>query len=102
MILSHRDDSAIPVPAVFIFVPSIPIVVNQNMHQGLKLVNGAGYTGLEVVLNKAYPGHYISADAIFHFGPLAGLLLASETTSGLYFAGMPLGTILLTAIKIKY
>ncbi|KAM4066757.1 PIF1-like helicase [Hirsutella rhossiliensis] len=56
MMLNQGDDSAIPVPAVFMFVPGMPVVVNHNTHQGLKLVNGAGYTALEVVLDKSYRG----------------------------------------------
>ncbi|KAK3391315.1 hypothetical protein B0H63DRAFT_389924 [Podospora didyma] len=54
MILSQGDDTAIPVPAIFMFVPGMPVVVNQNTHQGLKLVNGAGYTALDVILDKAH------------------------------------------------
>ncbi|KAM4061901.1 PIF1-like helicase [Hirsutella rhossiliensis] len=42
LMLGQGDDSATPVPAVFLFVPGMPVVVNQNTHQGLKLVNGAG------------------------------------------------------------
>ena len=84
-----------------IFVPSMPILVNHNTYQGLKLVNGAGYTGLEVVLDKAYLGHRVGANAILHFGPPAGLLLASETTTGIHFAGMPPGTILLTPVSSR-
>ncbi|XP_044714556.1 PIF1-like helicase domain-containing protein [Hirsutella rhossiliensis] len=34
MILNQGDDSAIPVPAVFMFVAGMPIVVNHNTHQG--------------------------------------------------------------------
>jgi len=101
MMLGHGDDSAIPVPAVFMFVPGMPIVVNQNTNQGLKLVNGASYTGLEVILDRAYPGHRVDGDIILHFGPPAGILLASETTSGLHFTSLPPGTILLTAIGTK-
>ncbi|KAM4055575.1 PIF1-like helicase [Hirsutella rhossiliensis] len=56
MILNQGDDSAIPVPAVFMFVPGMPVVVNHNTHQGLKLVNGASYAALEVILDKSYPG----------------------------------------------
>ncbi|KAH7109797.1 hypothetical protein EDB81DRAFT_895051 [Dactylonectria macrodidyma] len=33
MILNHSDDSAIPVPAVFMFVPGMPVVVNNITHQ---------------------------------------------------------------------
>lgn len=35
-IMIQGDDSVIPVPAVFMFVPGMPVVVNQNTHQGLK------------------------------------------------------------------
>jgi len=41
-ILSQGDDSSIPVPAVFVLVPGMPIV-NLNSHQSVKLVNGASY-----------------------------------------------------------
>ncbi|KAM4061532.1 PIF1-like helicase [Hirsutella rhossiliensis] len=53
MILNQGDDSAIPVPAVFMFVAGMPIVVNHNTHQGLKLVNGASYSAVEVIVDKA-------------------------------------------------
>jgi len=101
MMLNQGDDSAIPVPAVFMFVPGMPVVVNHNTHQGLKLVNGAPYTGLEVILDKAYPGHRISADITVHFGPPAGIILESETTKDIHFVGMPPGTILLAPMSVK-
>ncbi|XP_044723703.1 PIF1 protein [Hirsutella rhossiliensis] len=72
MILNQGDDSAIPVPAVFMFVAGMPVVVNHNTHQGLKLVNGAGYSAVEVIVDKASPGHRISSDMTIHFGPPAG------------------------------
>ncbi|KJZ68887.1 hypothetical protein HIM_11720 [Hirsutella minnesotensis 3608] len=101
MILSQGDDSAIPVPAIFMFVPGMPVVVNHNTYQGLKVTNGGGYTAVEVVVDKAYPGHRISADTTIHFGPPAGIVLASETTKTLHFVGMPPGTILLTPMSVK-
>ncbi|KJZ68806.1 hypothetical protein HIM_11810 [Hirsutella minnesotensis 3608] len=101
MMLNQGDDSAIPVPAVFMFVPGMPVVVNHNTHQGLKLVNGASYTALEVILDKSYPGHRISADTTVHFGPPAGIMLESETTNDVHFVGMPPGTILLTPMTVK-
>jgi hypothetical protein len=60
------------------FVPGMPVVVNQNAHQGLKLVNGASYTALEVIVDK-------TDRTILHFGPAAGILLAGETTRHLHF-----------------
>ncbi|KAF1809847.1 hypothetical protein P152DRAFT_460946 [Eremomyces bilateralis CBS 781.70] len=95
MLLSQGDDSAIPVPAIFIFVQGMPITVNQNTHQGLKLVNGARYTALDVILDLKFPGHRVNADTMLHFGPPAGIVLASETTRDYDFVGMPAGTILL-------
>lgn len=101
MMLNQGDNSAIPVPAVFLFVPGMPIVVNQNTHQGLKLVNGASYKAVDIVPNKSYPGHQISADIILHFGPPAAILLTSEFTKGLHFAGMPPDTILLAPLTVR-
>lgn len=101
MMLSHEDDSDIPVPAVFIFVPGVPVVINKNTHQGLKLVNGAGYTAMDVILDKAHPGHRINVEIILHFGPPAGIVLSSETTRDFHFVGMPAGTLLLPPISTK-
>ena len=101
MMLNQGDDSAIPVPGIFMFVPDMPVVVNQNIHQGLKLVNGASYTALDVIIDKAYPGHRISADTILHFGPPAGIVLAGETSKKFHFVGMPPSTILLTPVSTK-
>ncbi|XP_044718721.1 PIF1-like helicase domain-containing protein [Hirsutella rhossiliensis] len=101
LMLRQGDDSATPVPAVFVFVPGMPVVVNQNTHQGLKLVNGAGYTAVDVIPDRAFPGHRVSAELTMHFGPPAGIVLASETTRDFHFVGMPAGTILLTPIGVK-
>ena len=99
--MNQGDDCEIPVPAFFMFVPVMPIIVNLNTYLGLNLVNGAAYTALDVILDKAYPGHRISADTILHFGPPAGILLTSGTTRDLHFVGMPPSTILLTPTSIK-
>ncbi|KAF6528424.1 hypothetical protein HZS61_008726 [Fusarium oxysporum f. sp. conglutinans] len=96
MMLSQGDDSAVPVPAIFMFVPGMPVVVNKNTHQGLKLVNGASYMALDVIVDKAHPGYRVNEETILHFGPPAGIVLASETTRDFHFVGMPAGTILLT------
>lgn len=63
MVLNQGDDSAIPVPNIFIFAPGMSVVVNQSTHQGLKLVNGASYTALDVILDKAYASHRIATNA---------------------------------------
>ncbi|KAG6979907.1 hypothetical protein FOFC_10798 [Fusarium oxysporum] len=73
----------------------------ENVVRRMKLVNGASYTAVEVIVDKAYPGHRISADVTIHFGPPAGILLESETTKDLHFVGMPPGTILLTPMSVR-
>ena len=75
MILSQGDHSKIPVPVTFLFIPGMPVVVNQSTYQCLKLVNGASYTALRAILDKSYPGHGRHAaivsqvTPILHFGP---------------------------------
>jgi PIF1-like helicase len=101
MMLKQGDESAIPVPAVFPFVPGMPVVVNKNTYPGLKLVNGAGYTALDVIVDQKFPGYRVSEDIILHFGPPAAILLASETTRDFHFVGMPHGTILLKPISVQ-
>ncbi|KID83958.1 arrestin domain-containing protein [Metarhizium guizhouense ARSEF 977] len=98
---SQGDDSSTPVPAIFMFVPGMPIVVNQNTHQGLKLVNGSSYTAVDVILDKSFPGYRISADTILHFGPPAGIILTADSTKTFHFVDMPQGTILLTPLSAQ-
>jgi hypothetical protein len=100
MMLSQGDNSAIPVPAIVMFVSGMPVVA-KSTHQGLKLVNVASYTAIDDILDKAHPGHRVNADTIIHFGPSAGILLASDTTKDFHFVGMPPGTILLTPVSTK-
>ncbi|RYP33109.1 hypothetical protein DL767_004894 [Monosporascus sp. MG133] len=65
------------------------------------MVNGASYTGLDEVLDKAYPGHRTNGDTTLHFGPLAAIVLASETAKDFHFVSVPPGTILLTPLNTK-
>lgn len=44
--MSSSDDSSIP--GMFMFVPGMPVVVNRNTHQRLKLVNGGDNRPQEV------------------------------------------------------
>ena len=82
-------------------ISGIPVIVNQNIHQSLKLVNGAAYIVLDIILNKAYLGHYILTDITLHFSPLARILLELKTIRDFYFISIPPSTILLTPISTK-
>ena len=79
----------------------MPVIVNQNIHQSLKLVNGAAYTVLDIILNKAYSGYYILTNITLYFSPLARILLELKTTRDFYFISIPPSTVLLTPISTK-
>ena len=99
MVLNQKDDNTILVPTIFIFVPRMSVVVNQNIYQSLKLVNKAGYTAINIVFDRTYPGYRVNTDTVFHFGPPADILLMSETTKDFHFVSILPGTILLTPIS---
>jgi hypothetical protein len=101
MIMGYGDDNNVPVPAIFIFVAGMPVVVNKNIYISLKLVNGSDYQALDVIIDRAYLGHRVSVDIILHFGSSAGIILAGDSTRDFNFFGMPLGTILLTPLSAK-
>ncbi|KAF5609189.1 PIF1 [Fusarium pseudoanthophilum] len=44
VMLGQGDDSAILVPVFFILVTSMPVILNENTHQGLKLKNSGSRT----------------------------------------------------------
>jgi hypothetical protein len=97
LMASVGDDSKICVPATFMFVPGMPVVVTKNINPGLKLVNGAKYKALEVIPDsKSFPGYQLASNIILHFGPPAGIILSSESTKKFKFDDMPPGTVLLT------
>lgn len=98
-ILTIQDDSNIPVPGIFLFVPNMPVIVNRNTYQGLKVVNGASYEAVDIIVDRAYPGHQVTDDIILHFGPPAGIVLAGESTRDFHFVCMPPGTVLLTPVS---
>jgi hypothetical protein len=79
----------------------MPVIVNRNTYQGLKLTNNASYKVLDVILNKAYPGHRINADTILHFNPPAGILLVAESIKDFHFVSIPPDAILLTPISTR-
>ncbi|KAF2180753.1 hypothetical protein K469DRAFT_591443, partial [Zopfia rhizophila CBS 207.26] len=70
----------------------------------LKIVNGASYIALDVIINKIYLGYYISTNTIFYFSLPAGILLIGKLIKNLYLINIPPSTVLLTliSVKIKY
>ncbi|KAL6402713.1 ATP-dependent DNA helicase PIF1 [Ilyonectria robusta] len=94
-IASVGDDSRVYVLATFMFVPGMPVVVTMNINPGLKLVNSAKYTALEVIPDsKRFPGCQLAPNIILHFGLPAGIILSSESTKKFEFDEIPPGTMM--------
>ncbi|XP_044715945.1 PIF1 protein [Hirsutella rhossiliensis] len=81
--IGQGDDSACKVPGVFFYAQGMPVVVNKNIYTGLKVVNGADFTAVDVILDPNHPGYHLADDVTIHFGPPLGILLQSEETKAL-------------------
>ncbi|XP_044718018.1 PIF1-like helicase domain-containing protein [Hirsutella rhossiliensis] len=90
--VGQGDDSACKVPGVFFYAQGMPVVVNKNVYTGLKVVNGADFAAVDVVLDPNHPGYCLANDVTIHFGPPLGILLQSEETNALAIPSLPVGT----------
>ncbi|KAM4067807.1 reverse transcriptase (RNA-dependent DNA polymerase) [Hirsutella rhossiliensis] len=93
--IGQGDDSACKVPGVFFYAQGMPVVVNKNIYTGLKVVNGADFTAVDVILDPNHPGYHLADDVTIHFGPPLGILLRSEETKALAIPSLPVGTVLI-------
>lgn len=93
--IGQGDDSACKVPGVFFYAQGIPVVVNKNMHTGLKIVNGAEFMAVDVIVDPNHPGYYLADDVTIYFGPPSGILLQSKETKDLAIPSLPAGTVLI-------
>ncbi|KJZ68102.1 hypothetical protein HIM_12507 [Hirsutella minnesotensis 3608] len=91
--IGQGDDSACKVPGVFFYAQGIPVVVNKNIYTGLKVVNGAEFTAVDIILDPNHPGYHLADDVTIHFGPPLGILLQSEETKTLAIPSLPPGTV---------
>ncbi|KAM4064303.1 PIF1-like helicase [Hirsutella rhossiliensis] len=90
--IGQGDDSACKVPGVFFYAQGMPVVVNKNIYTGLKVVNGADFTAVDVIIDPNHPGYCLADDVTIHFGPPLGILLQSEETKALAIPSLPVGT----------
>ncbi|XP_044714513.1 PIF1-like helicase domain-containing protein [Hirsutella rhossiliensis] len=90
--VGQGDDSACKVPGVFFYAQGMPVVVNKNIYTGLKVVNGADFTAVDVIIDPNHPGYCLADDVTIHFGPPLGILLQSEETKALAIPSLPVGT----------
>ncbi|KAM4062608.1 PIF1-like helicase [Hirsutella rhossiliensis] len=90
--IGQGDDSACKVPGVFFYAQGMPVVVNKNIYTGLKVVNGADFTAVDVIIDPNHPGYCLADGVTIHFGPPLGILLQSEETKTLAIPSLPVGT----------
>jgi hypothetical protein len=93
------DDSSCKVPGVFFYAQDMPVVVNQNIYTGLKIVNGAEFTTYDFAPDPRYPGFHLADDVTIHFGPPLGILLHSKDTKSLSIPTLPPGTVLVRSVS---
>ena len=94
-VLRYGDDSHVPTPGLFLYTQGMPVVVTRNLHVGLKLVNGAPFTAVDVVPGPVYASTAVASDVIFHLGPPLAVLLQSDAIAELAIPGLPPGTVML-------
>ncbi|KAM4064310.1 PIF1-like helicase [Hirsutella rhossiliensis] len=99
--IGQGDNSACKVPGVFFYAQGMPVVVNKNIYTGLKVVNGADFTAVDVILDPNHPGYHLADDVTIHFGPPLGILLQSEETKALAIPSLPGKTCDFTSLYVQ-
>ncbi|KAJ3518612.1 hypothetical protein NM208_g14453 [Fusarium decemcellulare] len=99
--IGQGDDSHCKIPGIFFYAQGMPLVVNQNIYTGLKVVNGAEFTAADIIPDPKYPGYHLADDVTIHFGPPLGILLQSNETKGVAIPGLPPGMILIRPISFS-
>ncbi|KAJ6436029.1 glycoside hydrolase [Purpureocillium lavendulum] len=94
-IFVSRTHGATALPRHFLLRQGMPVVVNKNIYTGLKVVNGAEFTAVDIVPDPNHPGYYLADGVTIHFGPPLGILLQSKETEALAIPSLPAGTVLI-------
>ncbi len=90
-VLRYGDDSQLPTPGLFFYAQGMPVVVTRNQLPGLKLVNGAPFTAVDVFPDLTRGSIAVSTDVTLHLGPPMGILLQSDETAHVAIPGLPKG-----------
>jgi len=93
--LSEEDSSAMAIPSVFVFARGMPIIVNENLYQGLQIVNGGRYVASDVILEPGQAGYAIADDITLFFGPPAAVVIDVPETLGIEIPNLPAGVMTL-------
>jgi hypothetical protein len=91
----HGDNSQLPTPGLFFYAQGMPVVVTRNQFVGLKVVNGAPFTAVDIFPDLASGTVALASDVTLHLEPPLAVLLQSDASAGLAIPGLPNGTILI-------
>src|SRR5437667_11717760 len=83
------------IPSVFVVARGMPIIVNENLYQGLKIVNGGRYVASDVILEPGQAGYDIADDITLFFGPPAAVVIDVPATLGIEIPNLPAGVMTL-------
>jgi hypothetical protein len=75
--IKQGDNSNYKIPRVLFYAQGISVVVNKNIYTGLRVVNRAEFTAIDIIPDPRFPGYYLADDVTIHFSPLLGILLDS-------------------------
>jgi hypothetical protein len=76
----------------------MPVVVNKNIYTGLKVVNRAGFTAINVIPNLKFLSYHLADNVTIYFGPPLGILLELQETKDLAIPVLPIDTMFIQPI----
>ncbi|UPK91002.1 hypothetical protein LCI18_001937 [Fusarium solani-melongenae] len=75
------------------------MVINKNIYTGLKVINGAEFTAVDIIPDPKHPGYHLADDVTVHFGPPLDILLQSSETTSLAVPALPAEMVLIRPIS---
>jgi PIF1-like helicase len=94
-LIQRGDDSSTVIPGIFVCAIGMPIILTKNVLPGLKMVNGAEFDIVDIILDPKYPGIPVSDDVTIYTGPPKALILQSQQIKSIEIDGLPPGVVVL-------
>ncbi|OAA37003.1 hypothetical protein NOR_07279 [Metarhizium rileyi] len=116
-VFEQGDDKDCPIPAIFVYADGMPVIVNESLYLGLRVVNGSVLRAAGIVPNRQHQPVRANIDVPdtedsgadmvsemgvnINFGSPSAIILESKSTAKLSFPGIPPGivTVCRTAMR---
>ncbi|TWU70426.1 hypothetical protein ED733_000236 [Metarhizium rileyi] len=108
-VFEQGDDKDCPIPAIFVYADGMPVIVNENLYLGLRVVNGSVLRAAGIVPDRQHQPVRANIDVPdtedsgadmvsemgvnINFGSPSAIILESKSTAKLSFPGIPPGTV---------